>query len=96
MIDGMTVYVPSAFTPDNDGLNDGFGPVMTGVESFNFWIFDRWGDPVFETDQEGWWWNGSPRNEGLSHKTEMFTWRLEAQGSCDAFNIYTGSVVLLR
>lgn len=96
VIDGMTVYVPSAFTPDNDGLNDGFGPVMTGVESFTFWIFDRWGDPVFETDQEGWWWNGSPRNEGLSHKTEMFTWRLEAQGSCDAFNIYTGSVVLLR
>ncbi len=96
VIEGMTVYVPSAFTPDNDGLNDGFGPVMTGVESFNFWVFNRWGDPVFTTDREDWWWNGSPRNEGLSHKTEMFSWRLEAQGSCDAFNIYTGSVVLLR
>lgn len=96
VIDGMSVYVPSAFTPDNDGLNDGFGPVMTGVESFHMWIYDRWGDPVFETDREDWWWNGSPENRGLSHKTELFTWRLEAQGSCDAFRIYTGSVVLLR
>lgn len=96
VIDGMTVYVPSAFTPDNDGLNDGFGPVMTGVESFHMWIFNRWGDPIFETDREDWWWNGSPDNRGLSHKTEMFTWRLEAQGSCDAFEIFTGTVVLLR
>ena len=96
VIDGMTVFVPSAFTPDNDGLNDGFGPVLTGVESFHMWIFDRWGDPVFETEDEGWWWNGSPNNQGLSHKTELFTWRLEAQGSCDAFKVYTGTVTLLR
>lgn len=96
VIDGMTIFVPSAFTPDNDGLNDGFGPVMTGVESFHMWIFDRWGDPVFETEDEGWWWNGSPENKGLSHKTELFTWRLEAQGSCDAFRTYTGTVTLLR
>jgi len=96
IIDGMNVFVPSAFTPDNDGINDGFGPVMTGVESFYMWIFDRWGHPVFETDDEDWWWNGSPRNEGLSHKTEVFTWKLEAQGSCDAFKTYTGTVTLLR
>ena len=96
VIEGMSVFVPSAFTPDNDGLNDGFGPVMTGVESFHFWIYDRWGDPVFQTEQEGWWWNGSPENLGRSSKTDMFSWRLEAQGSCDAFKIFTGSVVLLR
>ena len=96
VIDGMTVFVPSAFTPDNDGLNDGFGPVLTGVESFHMWIFNRWGDAVFETDREGWWWNGSPENLGRSSKTDLFTWRLEAQGSCDAFKIYTGTVVLLR
>lgn len=96
VIDGMTVYVPSAFTPDNDGLNDGFGPVMTGVDSFYMWIFNRWGNVVFETDREDWWWNGSPDNLGLSHKTELFTWRLEAQGHCDAFKTFTGTVTLLR
>lgn len=94
--DGMSVYVPSAFTPDNDGVNDGFGPVITGVESFHFWIYDRWGHPVFETEDPDWWWNGSPANEGLSSKTEMFVWKLEAQGRCDAFDVYTGTVVVLR
>ena len=94
--DGMSVYVPTAFTPDNDGLNDGFGPVMTGVESFYMWVYNRWGYPVFETDEPGWWWNGSPDNAGRSSKTEMFAWRIEAEGTCDAFEVYTGTVVVLR
>lgn len=96
VIDGMTVFVPSAFTPDNDGLNDGFGPVLGGVDAFHMWIFDRWGDVVFETDRMGWWWNGSPDNLGRSSKSEIFSWRLEAEGSCDAFKVYTGTVTLLR
>ena len=94
--DGMSVYVPTAFTPDNDGLNDGFGPVMTGVESFSMWVYNRWGDPVFETDEPELWWNGSPDNAGRSSKTEMFAWRIEAEGTCDAFEVYTGTVVVLR
>lgn len=96
VIDGMSVFVPTAFTPDNDGLNDGFGPVMSGVDSFHMWIYNRWGEPIFETEQENWWWNGSPNNEGLSHKTEMFSWRIEAEGTCDAFEVYRGTVVVLR
>ena len=96
VIEGMSVFVPTAFTPDNDGLNDGFGPVMRGVESFHMSVYNRWGQPVFETNQEDWWWNGSPDNAGLSHKTEMFSWRIEAEGTCDAFEVYTGTVVVLR
>lgn len=59
VIDDMLIFVPSAFSPNNDGNNDGFGPVMTGVESFNMVIYDRWGRPVFETDDEDWWWRKS-------------------------------------
>ena len=94
--DGMSVYVPTAFTPDNDGLNDGFGPVMNGVGSFHMWIYDRWGHPVFETQDEDWWWNGSPKNEGRSHKTEIYSWRIEAEGTCNAFEVLQGTVVVLR
>jgi gliding motility-associated-like protein len=94
--DGMSVYVPTAFTPDNDGLNDGFGPVMNGVASFHMWIYDRWGHPVFETQDEDWWWNGSPKNEGRSHKTEIYSWRIEAEGTCNAFEVLQGTVVVLR
>ena len=96
VIDGMLIFVPSAFSPNNDGINDGFGPVMTGVESFNMVIYDRWGRPVFETDDEDWWWNGSPSNEGLSHMNELFTWRIEAQGICESKKVLSGTVQLIR
>jgi gliding motility-associated-like protein len=46
------VYVPSAFSPNNDGVNDVIYPFAgRAVESIiNFQIFDRWGEKVFETN----------------------------------------------
>ena len=43
ILEGVQVFVPSAFTPDNDGINDGFGPVLSGVSEFRWTVFDRWG-----------------------------------------------------
>lgn len=96
VLEAMMVFVPSAFTPDNDGVNDGFGPVMLGVDEFRMVIYDRWGTPVFETEDEDWWWNGSPDNLGRSHISDLFAWRIEAQGVCDAKRVYTGMVQLIR
>ena len=92
----MTVFVPSAFTPDNDGVNDGFGPVLTGVDEFRMVIYNRWGSPVFETEEADWWWNGSPDNLGSSHMSDVFTWRIVAQGTCSAKQVFTGFVQLIR
>ena len=41
---GLTVHVPNAFSPDGDGINDGFLPVVLGVdpEVYRFDVFDRW------------------------------------------------------
>ena len=96
ILQGVQVFVPSAFTPNNDGVNDGFGPVLSGVSEFRWTVFDRWGLPVFESNEPGWWWNGSPENAGRSHMNELFTWRLEAQGQCNAVKVYQGQVQLIR
>ena len=96
VLEGMTVFVPSAFTPDNDGVNDGFGPVLTGVDEFRMMIYNRWGSPVFETEEADWWWNGSPDNLGRSHMSDVFTWRIVAQGTCSAKQVFTGFVQLIR
>jgi len=52
------IYIPNAFTPDKDQLNDIFKPVITGVDENNyvFTIFDRWGREQFYTENidEGW------------------------------------------
>ncbi len=51
-------YVPDAFSPDGDNHNEVFLPVGTNIlnKGYHFYIYDRWGEPIFETDNlhEGW------------------------------------------
>lgn len=53
---GGTLFVPNAFTPNDDQLNELFLAKGTGIASFDMNIFDRWGNLVFATDNidEGW------------------------------------------
>lgn len=50
------IYVPNAFTPNADGLNDIFQPKGFGIVKYELNIFDRWGEKVFHTKvfEEGW------------------------------------------
>lgn len=53
------IYVPNAFTPDFDGVNDAFKVVGNGIAKFEITIFNRWGDVVyFSTDLDGAWVGG--------------------------------------
>lgn len=49
-------WIPNAFTPNNNGLNDVFKPSLLGVHDYTFMIFDRWGEVIFKTSDpnEGW------------------------------------------
>lgn len=96
VVQGLQVFVPSAFTPNNDGVNDAFGAIATGAEAFRMVVFDKWGGVVFETTEPDGRWNGSPLNAGRSHMNELFTWRLEAQGRCQVREVRTGTVQLIR
>ena len=96
VLQGVQVFVPSAFTPNNDGVNDGFSPVLSGVDEFRWQVFDRWGLPLFESRDLDRKWNGSLDNLGRSHMNELFTWRLEAQGECQAVRVFQGQVQLIR
>ncbi|MBO6517271.1 MAG: gliding motility-associated C-terminal domain-containing protein [Bacteroidia bacterium] len=54
------VYVPTAFSPkNNDGLNDQFHPVSVAVKDYQMKIFNRWGEIIFETDQQEEGWDGT-------------------------------------
>jgi gliding motility-associated-like protein len=53
------IYIPTAFTPDFDGVNDAFKAVGHGISKFEITIFNRWGDPVyFSTDMDETWVGG--------------------------------------
>jgi gliding motility-associated-like protein len=46
----FSFYIPNAFTPDGDGLNDSFSGIGEGFVSFEMFIYNRWGEEIFHTD----------------------------------------------
>ncbi len=56
----VPIYIPNAFTPNGDGLNDIFRPVveLELVRQFHLSIYNRWGERIFETSDAGKGWDG--------------------------------------
>jgi gliding motility-associated-like protein len=89
------VYLPKAFTPNDDALNENFGIsnpyVIQELESFE--IFDRWGGRVFSTDNPLDTWDGTFRGQTLD--TGVFLYKIKYK--CDgAEKSKVGSLVLMR
>ncbi|MCC6401163.1 MAG: gliding motility-associated C-terminal domain-containing protein [Flavobacteriales bacterium] len=80
-IDGIFfLYVPNAFTPDGDGVNDLFGPSGQGLADadYEFTVFDRWGSPVFRTNDWREHWSGIGPGGGPAGQG-VYAWRLKAK-----------------
>lgn len=96
--DDFFLYIPNAFTPDADGLNDLFGPVLsTYPVEYKFWIANRRGQIVFETDNPNERWNGGGSSGEYYEDTEIYIWQITARPDFDIDpKTYRGSVILLR
>ncbi len=56
------IFIPSAFSPNSDNLNDCFGPVTADnfyCSDYNMLVFDRWGKIVFQSDDIKQYWDGT-------------------------------------
>ncbi len=90
-----TVFLPTAFTPNGDGLNDVLRPVISGVRTLkNFSVFNRYGNLVFRTNKEGEGWDGTYHGEKLS--SDVFVWLLEYITLDDKKILRKGTVTLIR
>ncbi len=82
---GCVAWVPSAFTPDNDGRNDGFKPVLSCPPGFyEFRVFNAWGEQVFATsDPEAVWFGqiesdpSTSEHGGYFGSNALYRWTLE-------------------
>lgn len=66
VIPEVRYFLPNAFTPNGDGINDGFRGTgsMEGATNFNFTIWNRYGEKLFETTDPTESWNGRKNNTG--------------------------------
>src|SRR5688572_14612039 len=77
----FTLYVPNAFTPDGDLTNDEFFPKGEGfdIDSYKLWIFDRWGNLIFFTDNWNKHWDGKVQGGGSDElvQEDTYVWKIE-------------------
>lgn len=88
------MFLPDAFTPNNDGKNDTFNAFTNcHVSDFSMMIFDRWGSKVFESTDIDNGWDGIVRGEAMC--TGVYIWILQFN---DGFTVRKkeGSVTLIR
>ena len=88
------LWFPNAFTPDGDGINETFGPLNRYVEKFQMRIFDRWGQPVYETEALDKPWDGTIGG-GLA-PTGVYVFHYTAEGHLFPAVERFGHVTLLR
>jgi large repetitive protein len=88
------VYVPNVFSPNNDGKNDKFYVHGENISQFNIKIYNRWGEPVFETDNIHEGWNGRYKDVGCPEGVYFYIAELSfTDGSS---TVKKGSITLVR
>jgi gliding motility-associated-like protein len=89
------IYVPTAFTPNGDGINSTIKPIGLGVEYVEYFsIFNRWGQQVFFTKQYNRGWDG--RVNGSEQPAGAYVWTLRARDFKGKLIVKKGSFVLIR
>ncbi|MBS1569531.1 MAG: gliding motility-associated C-terminal domain-containing protein [Bacteroidetes bacterium] len=93
-----TVYIPNAFTPDGDGINDLFIPMVDGpIGSWDFRVFNRWGQCIFTSSTPNGAWDGT--FQAMESPVGVYAWTLHYTSVTDEGVIQvrrTGSVSLVR
>lgn len=91
-----SVYIPNAFTPNSNGLNDVFAPKLFGILEFKMLIFDRWGNEIFKTDDMLEGWNGRYKGVGEVVQQDVYVYKIITKDLLHNDHQYIGSVTVVR
>jgi len=92
VIPPLSVFIPDAFTPNGDGLNDSFGVKGEGIQNFTLSIFNRWGEQVFVCHNARQQWDGTYQGKPAEGGTYVYRFLASGKGAKER----TGSVTLIR
>jgi len=88
-------YIPKAFTPNGDGLNDIFKPVPVGITKLNYFkVFDRFGQVIFETTTLGVGWDGTFK--GKKQNLDTYVYIISGEFQHNETKVIKGNVILIR
>ena len=89
------VFVPTGFTPNGDGKNDIIRPIAVGITKFEYFrIYNRWGQQVFQTVENGKGWDG--RIKGQHQGSGVYVWMVKAIDFTGKEFFAKGTLTLIR
>lgn len=90
-------WIPNAFTPNDDRINDTWGPKAFGFDQYELWVFDRWGKLMFHSTDPFDKWNGRFNNES-NHEPVLgvYSYRILAHSVQNTWIKEFGSVTILK
>lgn len=95
--EAVIFYAPNAFTPDNDEFNQVWKLSLQGgdAQDFNLIIYNRWGEPIWETRDYNVGWDGTYK--GVPVMDGTYTWKASIKNKYDdGRNEYNGIVTVIR
>lgn len=94
-IDHVDIYVPKAFTPNGDGLNEFLRPVPMGVKQINYFrVYNRWGQLLYQSRTALPGWDGTV--SGIKQGTQVVVWIAEGVGIDGRVYTRKGMSTLIR
>jgi gliding motility-associated-like protein len=104
VFEGFNFYMPSAFTPNNDGLNDVLLPKGTGWlnENYLFEVYNRWGHKIFSTSDVHKGWDGGAiidpyiLNVTKTDPNDVYSWRVLVTDNMQQDHVLRGCATLVR
>jgi gliding motility-associated-like protein len=94
----FVLYIPNAFTPDGNGLNDMFQPMGVGIDEENYRldIFDRWGENIFTSNSFRKGWDGTVKGGSKIAPQGVYTYKMVVNDTQGNSHPYVGHVTLLK
>jgi gliding motility-associated-like protein len=88
------VFIPNAFTPNDDALNTAFGVIVKDVAEFKIYIYNRWGELLFISADPYFRWDGT--YGGKPCQQDMYMYKVEYRNHQNKFKTIHGRVLLIR
>jgi gliding motility-associated-like protein len=92
----LSVYVPTAFTPNGDGLNDVFYIEGYPMKVMEFWVYNRWGEQLFYTQDPKSGWDGRRFQNGEISPQDLYLYKTSVKGEHGEIRELTGCFQLVH
>ena len=92
----FTFYIPNAFSPNDDGLNNIFAPKGQNIVEFSMRIFDRWGNMIFHSTSMNEGWDGRVQGKSEIAQEDVYVYNIEIKDNVGKKHRYIGTVTIVK